>query len=102
MKQQQANIIEAKAAIRRADESVLQGRSIVVFTVVTIFFVSRARHDMVDRRVTNSGQLPLSFVTSVFGMNAREFSSDGITPLSLQLKYMCKPSNCPPTRGPWC
>jgi hypothetical protein len=39
MKQQQANIIEAKAAIRRADETVLQGRSIVVFTVVTIFFV---------------------------------------------------------------
>lgn len=46
MKQQQANIIEAKAAIRRADESVLQGRSIVVFTVVTIFFVSDwARND---------------------------------------------------------
>lgn len=40
MKQQQSNIIEAQAAIRRADESVLQGRSIVVFTVVTIFFVS--------------------------------------------------------------
>jgi hypothetical protein len=40
MKQQQANIIEAKAAIRRADESVLQGRSIVMFTVITIFFVS--------------------------------------------------------------
>lgn len=41
MKQQQSGIIEAKAAIRRADESVVQGRSIVVFTVVTIFFVSR-------------------------------------------------------------
>jgi hypothetical protein len=40
MKQQQAGIIEAKAAIRRADESVLQGRSIVVFTVFTIFFVN--------------------------------------------------------------
>lgn len=40
MKQQQAGIIEAKAAIRRADEAVLQGRSIVVFTVFTIFFVS--------------------------------------------------------------
>ncbi len=39
MKQQQSNIIEAKAAIRRADETVIQGRSIVVFTVVTIFFV---------------------------------------------------------------
>jgi len=41
MKQQQSGIIEAKAAIRRADESVVQGRSIVVFTVVTIFFVSQ-------------------------------------------------------------
>jgi len=40
MKQQQASIIEARAAIRRADESVTQGRSIIVFTVVTIFFVS--------------------------------------------------------------
>jgi len=43
MKQQQAGIIEAKAAIRRADETVIQGRSIVVFTVVTIFFVSQPR-----------------------------------------------------------
>jgi hypothetical protein len=43
MKQQQAGIIEAKAAIRRADETVIQGRSIVVFTVVTIFFVSKPR-----------------------------------------------------------
>lgn len=48
MKQQQANIIEAKAAIRRADESVTQGRSIVVFTVVTIFFVSTLRSPPVN------------------------------------------------------
>jgi len=40
MKQQQSGIIEAKAAIKRADEAVLQGRSIIVFTIVTIFFVS--------------------------------------------------------------
>jgi hypothetical protein len=46
MKQQQAGIIEAKAAIRRADETVVQGRSIVVFTVVTIFFVSRPQHPL--------------------------------------------------------
>ena len=44
MKQQQASIIEARAAIRRADESVTQGRSIIVFTVVTIFFVSDPAH----------------------------------------------------------
>ncbi|KAG9235378.1 hypothetical protein BJ875DRAFT_374401 [Amylocarpus encephaloides] len=69
MKQQQAGIIEAKAAIKRADESVLQGRSIVVFTVFTIFF------------------LPLSFLAAVFGMNAREFNSDPI-PLGTEIKYM--------------
>jgi hypothetical protein len=70
MKQQQANIIEAKAAIARADESVLQGRSIVVFTVVTIFF------------------LPLSFMTSVFGMNTKEFSEDGSLNLDMTLRWM--------------
>jgi hypothetical protein len=40
LKQQQASILEAKAAKTRADESIRQGRSIVAFTVVTIFFVS--------------------------------------------------------------
>lgn len=41
LKQQQASIVQAKAALRRADESVKQGRSIMAFTVVTIFFVWR-------------------------------------------------------------
>jgi len=40
LKQQQASIVEAKAALRRADESVKQGRAIMAFTLVTIFFVS--------------------------------------------------------------
>lgn len=70
MKQQQSNVIEAKAAIQRADESVLQGRSIIVFTIVTIFF------------------LPLSFFTSVFGMNAPELSNDGVMPLRTMLIVM--------------
>ncbi|KAK4185628.1 hypothetical protein QBC35DRAFT_503201 [Podospora australis] len=69
MKQQQSGIIEAKAAIRRADESVVQGRSIVVFTVVTIFF------------------LPLSFFATLFGMNAQELN-DGSMRLSIQLMWM--------------
>ncbi|KAK4096298.1 hypothetical protein N658DRAFT_501729 [Parathielavia hyrcaniae] len=69
MKQQQAGIIEAKAAIRRADETVVQGRSIVVFTVVTIFF------------------LPLSFFAGVFGMNSIEFDN-GTMHLSTQFMWM--------------
>lgn len=71
MKQQQSGIIEAKAGIRRADESVLQGRSIVVFTVVTIFF------------------LPLSFFATMFGMNARELN-DGHMTIGNQLLLMRK------------
>ncbi|TGO63023.1 hypothetical protein BOTNAR_0106g00190 [Botryotinia narcissicola] len=54
--QQQASIIEATASLDRADESVHQGRSIMIFTVITIIF------------------LPLSFMSSVFGMNAVEFT----------------------------
>ncbi|KAK8102512.1 hypothetical protein PG984_015658 [Apiospora sp. TS-2023a] len=39
LKQQQASIVEAKAALERAEESVKQGRAIMAFTIVTIFFV---------------------------------------------------------------
>ncbi|KAL2208342.1 hypothetical protein CC79DRAFT_1381399 [Sarocladium strictum] len=59
-----------KAAIKRADESMLQNRSIMVFTAVTILF------------------LPLSFFASVLGMNVSEISKDGIMPLRKQLTLM--------------
>jgi hypothetical protein len=39
--------------------------------------------------------MPLNFVSSVFGMNAREFSEDGNTDLSYIMKYMRK-WRCPP------
>jgi hypothetical protein len=76
LKQQQASIIEAKYALKRADESVKQGRSIMLFTIITIIF------------------LPLSFMSSVFGMNASEFSSpNGGNSMSLvhQFKLLCSP-----------
>jgi len=96
MKQQQSGIIEAKAAIRRADESVLQGRSIVVFTVVTIFFVSYTFLCIQEMRLylsilTKTLKLPLSFFATLFGMNAQEFN-EGTMLLSTQLIYMCKHS----------
>lgn len=40
LKQQQASIVEAKAAIERADQSVEQGKAIMAFTIMTIIFVS--------------------------------------------------------------
>jgi Mg2+ and Co2+ transporter CorA len=73
LEQQQASIIEATAALHRADETVKQGRTIMVFTVITIIF------------------LPLSFMSSVFGMNAKELSGSdgGVMSLKAQFRLMC-------------
>ncbi|KAK0105805.1 hypothetical protein ONS95_004322 [Cadophora gregata] len=70
LKQQQASIIEAKAALRRADESVKQGRAIMAFTLVTIFF------------------LPLGFLATFFGMNNKDINDAPWMTLNQQLKYM--------------
>ncbi|KAI1752983.1 hypothetical protein F4782DRAFT_540010 [Xylaria castorea] len=70
LKQQQASIVEAKAALRRADESVKQGRAIMAFTLVTIFF------------------LPLGFVATFFGMNNREINGADWLSLDEQIRYM--------------
>ncbi|KAL2070267.1 hypothetical protein VTL71DRAFT_13293 [Oculimacula yallundae] len=70
LKQQQAGIFEAEYALKRADETTTQGRSIMLFTIVTIIF------------------LPLSFMSSVFGMNAKEFSdSEGNSSISLNRMF---------------
>lgn len=70
LKQQQASIVEAKAALRRADESVKQGRAIMAFTLVTIFF------------------LPLGFIATFFGMNNREINNSDWMSLNEQIRYM--------------
>ncbi|TGO77906.1 hypothetical protein BELL_0086g00120 [Botrytis elliptica] len=73
LKQQQASIIEATASLDLADESVHQGRSIMIFTIITIIF------------------LPLSFMSSIFGMNAVEFtgSSNSVMGIGEQFEFMC-------------
>lgn len=52
----------------------------MIFTIITIIF------------------LPLSFMSSLFGMNARELSGPdgGIMSLRYQFKFMCKSQNLPP------
>ena len=72
LKQQQASVVEAEASLRLSHESVTQGRSIMLFTVVTIIF------------------LPLSFMSSLFGMNASELAGPNQAPLSLthEFKFM--------------
>ncbi|KAI0006728.1 hypothetical protein F4779DRAFT_549192 [Xylariaceae sp. FL0662B] len=58
LKQQQASVVQAWQAIKQSEETIKQGRSIMMFTLVTIVF------------------LPLSFMSSVFGMNNVQFSGD--------------------------
>ncbi|KAL8375857.1 hypothetical protein RB595_007131 [Gaeumannomyces hyphopodioides] len=70
LKQQQASVVEAKAALDSAIETVNQGRSIVAFTIVTIFF------------------MPLGFFTSFFGMNNQTNTGDELMTLDDQVKYM--------------
>ncbi|KAI1271146.1 hypothetical protein F5Y07DRAFT_405873 [Xylaria sp. FL0933] len=77
MKQQQASVVQAWQAVRQSDETIKQGRSIMVFTLATIVF------------------LPLSFLTSVFGMNNQEFG-DNKWRLKHQLLYICK-TKAPPS-----
>ncbi|KAI1117386.1 hypothetical protein F5Y14DRAFT_404244 [Nemania sp. NC0429] len=71
LKQQQASIVEAKAASRRADESVKQGRAIMAFTLVTIFF------------------LPPGFIASFFGMKNQEINEAKWMSLREQVQYIC-------------
>ncbi|KAI0009457.1 hypothetical protein F4779DRAFT_617633 [Xylariaceae sp. FL0662B] len=70
LKQQQASIVEAKASLQRADESVKQGRAIMAFTVVTIFF------------------LPLSFFATFFGMNNNDINGAMWMTLNQQIAWM--------------
>ncbi|KAI5921922.1 hypothetical protein F4810DRAFT_307955 [Camillea tinctor] len=61
LKQQQASVVQAWQSVKQSEETIKQGRSIMMFTLVTIVF---------DPDI----QLPLSFLSSIFGMNNVEFS----------------------------
>ncbi|KAG7144074.1 hypothetical protein HYQ46_007190 [Verticillium longisporum] len=58
LKQQQAGVVQAWMSLKQSEETVKQGRSIMLFTVVTIVF------------------LPLTFTAAIFGMNALELGSN--------------------------
>ncbi|CAG8962177.1 hypothetical protein HYFRA_00005226, partial [Hymenoscyphus fraxineus] len=60
LKQQQASVVEAREAVKQGEETLRQGRAIMLFTVITIIF------------------LPLSFFATLFGMNVSDLT-DGAT-----------------------
>jgi hypothetical protein len=62
MKQKQANVAEASLSRLSAEVASEQNRAIMIFTIFTIIF------------------LPLSFFTSLFGMNVSEWSGQSSNP----------------------
>ncbi|KAH7625148.1 hypothetical protein B0T09DRAFT_361550 [Sordaria sp. MPI-SDFR-AT-0083] len=70
LKQQQSSVVQAWESVRQAEEAVTQGRAVMMFTIVTIVF------------------LPLSFMSSIFGMNNFEFTETGPMHLGQQFKLM--------------
>jgi hypothetical protein len=42
LKQQQAGVVQARKAVQQTEETLRQGRSIMLFTVITIIFVRPA------------------------------------------------------------
>ncbi|KAM0514992.1 hypothetical protein ACHAPE_006314 [Trichoderma viride] len=70
LKQQEASIVEARAALQQGEESVKQGRAIMAFTIVTIFFV------------------PLGFFTGFFGMNNETSTQNEWMTMGEQIMYM--------------
>ncbi|KAK0634314.1 hypothetical protein B0T17DRAFT_473559, partial [Bombardia bombarda] len=70
LKQQQASVVEAWQSVKQSEETVRQGRTIMTFTMVTIIF------------------LPLSFMSSVFGMNNDDFGTTNGWSLGNQFSLM--------------
>ncbi|KAF2967586.1 hypothetical protein GQX73_g5977 [Xylaria multiplex] len=71
LRQQQDSVVQAWQSVRLSLDSIDQGRTIMVFTIVTIIFS------------------PLSFLSSIFGMNNAEFG-DNQWKVSDQLKLICE------------
>ncbi|KAJ9195999.1 hypothetical protein DTO164E3_6537 [Paecilomyces variotii] len=72
LKQKHANAFEARFARDQAAGTARQGKTIMVFTLVTIIF------------------LPLSFITSFFAISISELPHDNNGQESLPISYVCK------------
>ncbi|EAW18527.1 uncharacterized protein NFIA_084790 [Aspergillus fischeri NRRL 181] len=75
LKQEQANVDESRLARWEAEVTQTQSRSVMVFTIFTVIF------------------LPLSFFTSLFGINVQEWSGTETNPDFRQMFLIAGPSS---------
>jgi hypothetical protein len=80
LQQKAASLTEARVATT-------QGKAVMLFTIVTIIFVSRPiPYTPLQATLANDHtQLPLSFFTSYFGQNVSELTGDDKNPSSTEL-----------------
>ncbi|KAJ5676170.1 hypothetical protein N7462_009067 [Penicillium macrosclerotiorum] len=74
LKQKQANVDESKMARWQAEETQNQSRSLMVFTIFTVMYGNAFCGGTISYMANLCSFLPLSFFTSLFGINAREWS----------------------------
>jgi hypothetical protein len=91
LRQKHANLSEARSARLQTEETSRQGNTIMVFTIVTILFVSILKF-CYNLPHTNRFQLPASFMASFFALAINQFPRDSSSMLDLNyvVKYMCK------------
>ncbi|KAJ5206624.1 Mitochondrial substrate/solute carrier [Penicillium cf. griseofulvum] len=75
LKQKQANVDEAKMTRWQAEVAQTQSRAVMVFTIFSVVF------------------LPLSFFTSLFGINAREWSGEQTNPTLGEMFEIAAPAS---------
>ncbi|KAH8434138.1 uncharacterized protein LDX57_011776 [Aspergillus melleus] len=76
IKQEQANIDESRMARWQAEVTRDQSQSVMVFTIFTVMFVASLSLPLGISADDQNSFLPLSFFTSLFGINVREWSGE--------------------------
>jgi hypothetical protein len=94
LKQKYASVFEARYAREQAVSTSRQGHTIMVFTIVTILFVSLPSTLLLQLKSTNrvTVKLPMSFMAAFFAINVKEFphAEDSTLRLNWVLKYTRK------------
>ena len=77
LEQNEANISEAEETRKQTDETIEQGRTLMVFTIITIVFVSNFLTLNGTIALLTIFQLPMSFLASLFALNITVFPHSG-------------------------
>lgn len=95
LKQKHNGAIDTRESLNMTKETTRQGRTVLIFTLTTIVFVSCSHSEHLQSAFESEAdtpQLPLSFMTSFFALNISQFqkNSEGQLNLGYVAYIMCK------------